>query len=417
MTEPLPPAGRLETAVSEVLSGPGEQVARIVADAALLLACTGFPAAADELATAWAAHDERPLPVAGAHALAERAWAMLWAARGERPAWADAMAPLDLDAEERAHRSRLERHRPAAPRDEPATGPERPGLPHEAGGERETSALEALERFISGSSATRSTSPAAVAANTALAAELAAADGQFDRARQLLADWAGRLAGANRLPDLYTQAACRHVAPLLLEGAIADALGVDAEWARNCAGELRAALTARLGAPSTASPTDLSWPELVGALLTARGGPDLPVAAAPPPAPAARVRECERRLGVDLPPDYREFLRTADGLPADVVFPALLGADELDPLSAHAPSTSDDSGPAGLLRRHVPAGTLERAIRISEFTDSGVIFLAAQPNPDSTWTVWQYDWMLGPTVHDSFRELLASELALLRGLA
>ena len=42
-----------------------------------------------------------------------------------------------------------------------------------------------------------------------------------------------------------------------------------------------------------------------------------------------QVRSAELRLGVSLPEDHREFLRTCDGLPADVVFPRLLGTAEL----------------------------------------------------------------------------------------
>ncbi|OZM70021.1 hypothetical protein CFN78_27545 [Amycolatopsis antarctica] len=426
MPEPWNPESYLETLVSEVLSGSGEQRAGAVAGAALLLACTGFTAESDALAETWAEHDGAPPPEAAAHALAHRAWAMLWAARGGAPGWAESVVPLDLDAEERKHRERLAGDRWSTPR---AAGPVtelagldllRSGLDDARGGSA-LPALEALERFLSGPDAAKAAGRTAVAESAALAAELAAAAGERDRALGLLGDLVGEAAGAGRLPDLLTLAGCRHLAPLFVEGAIAGPLGMNGQWADRYSGELRAALHARLSVGHVPEHGELDWPGLVDAVLTARGGPDLPTVTAPPPATAAELHACESRLGVRLPEDHRTFLRTANGLPADFAFPELLGTGGLAPLStagsaarSTARSTSDDPGSVELIRRALPDGAAERAIQVSTMSDLGVLLLV--PSTDG-WAAWEFDWTLGITVHPSFRDLLASHLSLLRRLA
>jgi len=409
------PESHLETLVSDALSGSDEQVARIVSDTALLLACTGFPAESDRLAVAWAAHHTVPLPDVARHGLSHRAWAMLWNARDRRPDWAGAVPPLDIDAEERAHSKRLERDRPPPGDRETAEvagiGMVRPGGT-ESGGGASIPALEALERLVSGAepSGGRSRDSSAL-----LAAELAAAGGRPDRALELLDSITADAVESGRLPDLRAMASCRNIAVLLVRGALADRLGVDADWGRRCAGELRAVLDTRSGGrPGSADtgPRELGWAELVDAVLAARSGPDLPVAAAPPAATAEQVRVCEARLGVRLPPDHREFLLTADGLPGDITFPELLGTGSLTTLSTVSIPDDLDVGP---IRRAVPAGAVERVVRVSAPTGAAVLLLV--PGTADGWQAWEFDPALGYTVHPTFRRLLESHLHLLRGIA
>lgn len=64
-----------------------------------------------------------------------------------------------------------------------------------------------------------------------------------------------------------------------------------------------------------------AWPERFPARYPATGGPDHP-AVSPlgelfPPAAEAEVRELEERLGVQLPPSYRQFLLFANGWGGD----------------------------------------------------------------------------------------------------
>jgi hypothetical protein len=246
---------------------------------------------------------------------------MLFEARGGRPGWAEGLPPLDLDAEERAHTTSL--RRPVSDLD----GVLPPGV---------------IAEFV------KHVAPA-----------------RPDRVRTALADgdlarWA-ELAGPR--PDVATLAATRALAPALVAGA--DPLGL-ADWAEACAGALVAALHER-------HPPDLgTWPELVAEILRLRGS-----ATAPPPAPAAAIRSAERRLGVELPGDLRAFLRTCDGLPADGVFPRLLG-------------TADLRAENGVVLLAEPA----------------VLLLSASH-------VVEVDPVLGTTVHPSFRAVLERHAALL----
>ncbi|QRP44230.1 SMI1/KNR4 family protein [Amycolatopsis sp. FDAARGOS 1241] len=265
----------LETAIRDVLTGDEPTLDHRVGHAALLLATAGAGAAADRLATQWRSVTERPATRLADDAVRARAWAVLFEARGDRPQWADALTPLDLDAEEQAHQAFLTRQ------------------------------VSDLDGVFDGS-------PVAAVVG-------ALAPGRSDRVRAALAEgdlpqWT-ELTANQEQPDVAALGATRNLARQLVHGA--DPLGLGAEWPDLCAGALVAALRERY--PSTAD----SWPQLVAAIVRERGQ------VAPPPAADADIRAAETRLGTTLPEDYREFLHTADGLPADVAFPRLLRAEEL----------------------------------------------------------------------------------------
>lgn len=101
----------------------------------------------------------------------------------------------------------------------------------------------------------------------------------------------------------------------------------------------------------------------------------------PAPASESDVTAAETRLGTTLPADYREFLRTADGLPADVVFPRLLPARELRA-----------DGPVVIV------------------SEPAVVLLTAT---GGQWHTVEVDVVFGSTAHPSFRALLEHHLRLL----
>ncbi|MEV7094789.1 SMI1/KNR4 family protein [Amycolatopsis sp. NPDC051045] len=263
----------LEAVVRDVLTAAEPRVDDQVGYAALLLAVAGALDEADRLVRQWQARTERPVDALVPDPVRARAWAMLFEARGGRPDWAEGLPPLDLAAEERAHTAFLRK---------PVSDLE---------GVLPPGPIAELVKHV--------------------------APARPDRVRAALADgdlarWAS-LAGQR--PDVATLAATRAVAPALVAGA--DPLGLR-DWAPACAGALVAALHERY-------PPELgSWPELIASILRLRGS-----ATAPPPASEAAIRSAELRLGAELPADVREFLRTCDGLPADVVFPRLLGTADL----------------------------------------------------------------------------------------
>ncbi|UKD55356.1 SMI1/KNR4 family protein [Amycolatopsis sp. FU40] len=265
----------LETAVRDVLTADEAAADRRIGHAALLLATAGASDAADRLVTQWHAVTGRPTSVLADDAVRARAWAMLFEARGDRPQWADALVPLDLDAEEQAHQAFLARR------------------------------ASDLDGLFDGSPVAGAVSAIAPKRPDPVRDALAAAD---------LDAWAA-LAENHPNPDVATLAATRPLAARLVEGA--DPLDLGKEWPDQCAGALIAALRER-------HPTGpASLPDLVAAILRLRGQ------RAPAPASPADLAATEQRLGFRLPDDYREFLTLADGLPADVVFPRLLPAREL----------------------------------------------------------------------------------------
>ncbi len=376
----------LEAAVRDVLTAPEARVDDQVGYAALLLAVSGAFEEADRLVTQWLARTERPVTALAPDPVRARAWAMLFEARGGRPDWAEGLPPLDLELEERLHAASLRR---------PVSDLE---------GVLPPGPVAEVVKQVAPSRPDR--------VRTALA------DGDLER-------WAS-LAGPR--PDVAVLAATRALAPALVAGA--DPLGMR-DWAPACAGALVAALHERY--PLTLG----SWPELIREIMRLRGGagpdhaaptprggaepdhtaptprggaepdptapipradtgpdPTAPIpradtgpnhagpilrgrTALPPPASEAAIRSAELRLGVDLPADHREFLRTCDGLPADVVFPRLLG-------------TADLRAENGVVVLSEPAELLLSAGHVVEV-----------------------DPVLGSTVHASFRAALARHAALL----
>lgn len=350
------PRAHLDWCVRDVLTAPDGQVDTVVGNAALLITSMGGAAEADRLCERWLAMTERPATSLVADALAERAFATLFAARGAVPAWARGLTPLDPASTRRAHRDYLERA-------------EQPVLPAALGD-------STLGRVVAGVAGTMSGggSPHPL---RQLAARAEAAE-DSDSVAALLAEWVGK---AGPRPNVAMLAGGERLAPLLLRGELAVPLGVDTRWPATCAGELIAALTVRY----LTGESELSWAELIARILVARSTADLPRQEAPPPASAEAIRQAEWRLDLSLPADLRAFFSTSDGLPADVVFPTLLGVSEL---------------------QREPEGV----VVLSERTPTG--FVALTPAEDS-WRVVEWDDTLGPTVHLGMRQLLETHLRLL----
>ncbi|MEC3982047.1 SMI1/KNR4 family protein [Amycolatopsis sp. H20-H5] len=342
------PGRFLEDAVRDVLTAAETRVDERIGYAALLLASAGAADEADRLVTRWQAITERPVQPLASNSVQARAWAMLFEAGRTRPRWAAELTPLDLDAEERAHTALLGK----------ATEP----VPKVLGDSGLTGIVSGLTRNLG--PPPRMDPLQAAAAQ----ADASAREGDLPATREALRTWA-ELAGKRPLPEVAQLAASRPLARLLAAGA--DPLGLGDTWPEYCTGALLAALAQRH--PPARNLT--SSADLVAAILRARG-------TGTPPAPAteADVSEAERRLGTGLPDGYREFLLTCDGLPADVVFPRLLGAGELT--------------------------AREGAVVLSEPAGQAVLVLAGA-------RVVEWDPVLGTTVHETFGDLLRHHLGLL----
>lgn len=298
----------------DVLTASETQVDDRVGYAVLLAASAGAAEEADRLVLAWAQTTERPVSQLARGHVRARAFAMWFEARGFRPEWAEALVPLDLDAEETAHEAYLKR----------------------AGESTLAKLVSMVER---------------PRVDPLKAAALSGS----------LEEWASVAAG-RPLPDVATLLACRRFGPELAAGA--NPLGIDAAA---IAGDLIAALRHRH------PPRADTWPELVAAILRLRGEGE-----AVPGTTVDVLDATERRLRARLPDDYRDFLLTTDGLPADVTFPRLL-----------------------------PAAELWARDNVVVLSEPAVLTLG------HTGHVIEYDPELGTTVHAGFRALLEHHLNLL----
>ncbi|SNR46016.1 hypothetical protein SAMN06265360_106180 [Haloechinothrix alba] len=381
------PDSYVELATSTALTAPPARLAATVGHAAVLLAGCGFAGESDRLITTWRRAAGSAVEELFTDAVMRRAVAVLLAHRPAQPGWAAELVPPDLDAEQRAHRAYLGR-RQHSPSDLLGR------LVGDVGAEAATQLADDLAGSSAPSGHGAEPEPVDPLRPIAREADDAALAGHTEHARAALHRWACTARG-RPWPPVAMLAGCRNLAGLLLEGALAEPLGVGGSWARRCAGELQAVLRGRHPREHRDRSGERTMGELVSAILTARHHPDVEPPQAPSPAPAQRVGEAERRLGVALPADYRQFLRTCDGLPADVVFPRLLGATEL-------------------------YASAERGVVISSPGPTGVLVLLVRARADSaagsaatTWYAAEWDPQLGTSVHVGFRPLLERHLHLL----
>lgn len=366
------PSAYTDACVADVLLGPPATHATVIGDAALLLMSVGGAAAADRLCDRWLVLTEQSATDLLRDDAAARGFAQLFAASGTLPAWAASLTPLDVHAEADAHRRWLDRA--DSPVDAGAFGTSTAGRVVEGLAQHAAAEPNPLRQL-------------------AARADDAAADGDQDRARELLAEWAER---AGPRPPVAQVAGCRHLAPLLVDGALAMPLGiggidsVGSDWPDDCAAALLAALRTR---QPDHEQDDVSMAALVRRVLAARhagAATDEPAPEPEPPATAEAITAAERRIGHRLPEDYRAFLATTNGLPADVVFPRLLPADELQP-------------------------TEGGVVVISDRTTDGLVTLVPPGSANGRWRVVEVDLGLGSTAHPSFTALLRAHLALLDG--
>ncbi|WP_284750095.1 SMI1/KNR4 family protein [Amycolatopsis sp. RTGN1] len=396
----------LEGAVRDVLTATEPGLDDQVGYAALLLAVTGALDEADRLAGQWLARTERPATALAASPVRARAWAMLFEARGGRPDWAEGLPPLDLDLEERTHAAALRRPvsdldgvLPPGPIAEVVkhVAPSRPDRVRTAladGDLARWASLAGQRPDVATLAATRALAPALVAGADPLglrdwapgcAGALVAA--LHERYPADLGTWPELIAEIMRLRGTTT------TGPLLRGGSTATGSGksrpaepVAGGSTATGTGELQPAEPVADGgstANGTGEPQPAQPPASGGATPTRSGEPQpagplmrgrTPL---PPPASEAAIRSAELRLGVDLPEDFREFLRTCDGLPADVVFPRLLGTADL----------------------RIEGGVVILA-------EPAVLLLSASH-------VVEVDPVLGTTVHQSFRAALVQHATLL----
>ncbi|MDV6012726.1 hypothetical protein [Haloechinothrix sp. LS1_15] len=400
------PDGYVELVVGTALTASRAQLAATVTHTGLLLSCCGFEAASDQVIDTWWRATGGQVGELHTDAVSTRALTVQLANRTDRPGWARELPPPDLDAVERDHQRYLARER--ADVAEGAEGAVADGDRDERAGDDVAGALAGLARDIA--AAEGGITPADPLRAAAREADEAARGGDGAATDAALRRWC-ELARQRTWPPVAMLGACRSLAPMLRDGALAGSLGVDHDWAQRCAGELQAAIRQRYPRDEIDRSGGRGMRELLEEILAMRGHPDLPAAPLPAPAPPAAVSAAERRLRLQLPPDYREFLLTSDGLPADVAFPRMLGAAELRPRAER-----------GVVPVSEPAPLTAALVLLVDITlaagGTGARDVPAEirrvASGASGWRAIEYDPELGSTVYASFRELLEGHLHLLR---
>lgn len=361
------PTSYLDSAVHDVLTAEPPGVAATVAHAAVLLMACGATEPCDRLVGRWQAATGRAVTELAAEPVRARAWTVLLAHRTSVPEWAAELPSRDLDEVDREHQRYLSRGESTLPDDLAR------GLAAGAASARVTNGINE----VLGAGAQRDPLRSLTAQADALATR-----GAISAAVQTLERWTAAAAGTTR-PDVAMLAACRGLAPLLLDGVLTGYLDIPANWPEKCAGELAAALHTRF---ATGERT-LDCQELIDRIMWLRTAGEEPEPTSPPASPAD-VEATELALGTTLPEDYRQFLLTCDGLPADVVFPRLLGVSELQ-----------RSG-----------GEIPLSATATEHGESTAITLVERA---SRWCTVEWDSTLGLTEYSSFRALLEHHLRLL----
>jgi hypothetical protein len=240
-------------ALNTIQSGDDEEMYQTVTDAAVYLATAGFMAAANQLLASLWAHG---WPHSRHCWLQDQAMEVLWSVAGQRPANVP-FAQQSLDAIEIAHRRYTAIDRWAQP--PPPSWWELSGTdlfrwschhanpPTDLGPmpspSDERAALLGLEKYIAQFSEDE---PCYLFANaTCLAAELAARNDLLGQASAFARRWAEQYPACWTGYIFATMASNRHVAPLLLKGVLAPALGVSAATSQDYLRDLQAAVEAR----------------------------------------------------------------------------------------------------------------------------------------------------------------------------
>jgi hypothetical protein len=263
-----------------------------------------------------------------------------------------------------------------------------------------------------------------------LGAELAARHGRRDTAIQFAKVWAEETVRQDRGCGLPPIATCRHVAPLLLEGVIAQELGLSDALVADHLPQLLEVLNRRLSSGRSLAFGQLSWSTLIRQISEqalrieddntydeqVRAAQWIGFAGADPEA----IRLAEERLQASLPADYKLFLETTDGMrPFPLNNPALLPVAKIGYLKDMIEPYLFDI----ILEYHLidgdPAATadnLSKAILICQYPDEQSVWLMPEDSERSTWQTWFYaPWMPGVCGYPSFRFYMEEQLIAMEG--
>jgi AraC-like DNA-binding protein len=408
-------------ALKTIQSGDDERMYCTATDAALYIATAGYLDEANQLlATLW----RHGWPHSRNTWLPDQAMEVLWATAGHRPAGVP-FAQQSIDAIEVAHRHYMAIDRWGIPLKagswQELTGldlfrrscrlacPDTYSRMPQAAAERE--ALLGLDKYLAAYTDDQPTYMFAIA--TCLAAELAARNGMREQAIAYAQRWAEQYPRHQYI--LPTMASNRHLAPLLLQGILAERFGVTPDACQTYLRDLQAVVEARMQRGRALVYGTWSWERLLKAVSTqtlAGDSAHFSMLAGSSgwqgqaPASEEALAAAEQRLGITLPADYRAFLGTSNGFAAlSSTTPALLPVEQIDYLRHIL-----DAEILAILKEYpgddMPA-IMDSCIQVSERDAEELVLLIPPQAAGEAWQTWFFaHWVPGEIRYPSFRHYL-----------
>lgn len=407
--------------LNTIQSGSSEEMYGSVMDAALYLAMGSFLQEANVILEAFWKHD---LPDDGNTWLVDRAFEVLWHAAGKRPDFVP-FPSTPIDQLEIEHRNYLGGEHYNYPIPEVAwdklTGKDafRQAQTWFATVERDTETLFLLEKALQEPA---KLAPYEFCNATAIAAEIAARQGNEDVAIRMAQWWAEKYLESSHNSNISVMGCSRHVAPLILRGILTQSLDLSKEKCQQLAEEVITAMEHRMQVGRSLVYGYWHWDQLLKKLS------DLAIAfeeeafsieeretrwIGRSAASEEAIHATEKRLGLSLPDDYKDFLKISNGLSAfPMDHPALIAVEEIDWYKKlEEPELYDLLKIYWDMEAEDEEATIEpytqRALLISYIPDDQMIWLIPPIDETQDWQTWYFAaWLPGERRYPSFRHFM-----------
>jgi SMI1 / KNR4 family (SUKH-1) len=262
---------------------------------------------------------------------------------------------------------------------------------------------------------------------TSLAAELAAKNNKIELAIKMAKLWASNYHERYLGYSFSKMANSRHVAPLLLQGIIADELKLTKEKCIAFVSDAIKVIEQRMREGDSLVYGKLSWTELLKKLSTLciKDEPELfdknqkeKNWIGYSPTTMQAIKQAEKRLGLKLPDDYKAFLLVSNGLPElSSTTPALLPIEEVDLLKNQYRKIYNDEEMLNSIKSYYDeeketiAEYVERAICISKIPEEQEIWLIPPIRKTDDWQTWFFAfWLPGEDRFKSFRQFIENKI-------
>jgi hypothetical protein len=288
--------------------------------------------------------------------------------------------------------------------------------------------LEALSYLLKYFDNTDGKPPYQICQALSLVTELAARNNKEDEATIILKKWADKF---GKYP--YTSAAVligcnRHVAPLLVKGLIAEELELTNEKVKAFVDEAIVIIDERMKGGISLVYEELSWEQLLEKLsvLAINNEPDDYTELqksnkwiGTEPAVQSVIDEVEKRLGIALPGDYKDFLKVSNGFSKfPPLNPRLVPIEKVDYLKNIYDVVYGETDMFGVIQNYPDkygegdiAELIGSAIAVSSIPDEQEIWLIPPSSTNADWECWFFAaWMPGEKRYRNFRYFIEEQI-------